>query len=192
MVGLEFQGLTGVAAIALKGGEDSTPPVPPAADGIPTLTADPAALQDVAEAIRGTLQSINRIVADDQQAVTAFLGNIVTFTASLAGNSERIDTIMSKADGVTTKADAVMSGLDRLCKHGGELLQAVTSIRELAGSFDKRSGALMADGRRSLGDVSQAVNNLDKNPTRLLFGANSNSAPATAPPREERPARNRQ
>lgn len=95
---------------------------------------------------------------------------------------------MSKADGVTPKADAVMSGLDRLSggKHGGELLQAVTSICQLAGSFDKRSGALMADGRRSLGDVSQAVNNLDKNPTRLLFGASSNSAPATAPPREKK------
>jgi phospholipid/cholesterol/gamma-HCH transport system substrate-binding protein len=141
------------AAISLKGGEDSAPPVPPAADGIPTLTADPAALQDVAEAIRGTLQSINRIVADDQQAVTASLGNIETFTASLVGNSERIDTIMTEADGVMTKADAVMSGLDRLAggKHGGDLLQAVTSIRELAGSFDKRSGALMADGRRTLG-----------------------------------------
>jgi phospholipid/cholesterol/gamma-HCH transport system substrate-binding protein len=194
-VGLEFQGLTGVAAISLKGGEDSAFPVPPAADGIPTLTADPAALQDVAEAIRGTLQSINRIVADDQQAVTGSLGNIETFTASLAGNSERIDTIMSKADGVMTKADAVMSGLDRLAggKHRGELLQAVTSIRELAESFDKRSGALMADGRRTLGDVSQAVNNLDKNPTRLLFGVSSNSAPAPAPPREKkRPARSRQ
>jgi phospholipid/cholesterol/gamma-HCH transport system substrate-binding protein len=125
--------------------------------------------------------------------VTGSLGNIETFTASLAGNSERIDTIMSKADGVMTKADAVMSGLDRLAggKHGGELLQAVTSIRELAESFDKRSGALMADGRRTLGDVSQAVNNLDKNPTRLLFGASSNSASAS-PREKKRPARSRQ
>ena len=56
------------------------------------------------------------------------------------------------------------------------------SIRELAEDFDKRSGALMTDGRRTLGDISRAVNNLDRNPTRLLFGAgNGNAAPAEAP-----------
>src|SRR5207248_5842266 len=63
LVGLEFQGLTGVAAISLKGGDEAAPPVPPGEDGVPVLTADPAALQDVTEAIRGTLQNINRLVA---------------------------------------------------------------------------------------------------------------------------------
>src|SRR4029078_11029897 len=46
LVGLEFQGLTGVAAISLKGGEAAAPPVPLDEDGVPILTADPAALQD--------------------------------------------------------------------------------------------------------------------------------------------------
>jgi phospholipid/cholesterol/gamma-HCH transport system substrate-binding protein len=61
----------------------------------------------------------------------------------------------------------------------------VKSIRELADDFNKRSGALMSDGRRTLGDISRAVNNLDRNPTRLLFGASSSSTPAPppAPPR---------
>ena len=55
------------------------------------------------------------------------------------------------------------------------------SIRDLAEDFDKRSGALMADGRRTLADISRAVNNLDRNPTRLLFGLANASAPAAAP-----------
>ena len=41
LVGLEFQGLTGVAAISLKGGEEAAPAVPLDEDGIPILTADP-------------------------------------------------------------------------------------------------------------------------------------------------------
>ena len=69
VVGLEFQGLTGVAAISLKGGDEAAPPVPLGPDGIPVLTADPNRLQDVTEAIRGTLQNINKIVADHQEAV---------------------------------------------------------------------------------------------------------------------------
>jgi phospholipid/cholesterol/gamma-HCH transport system substrate-binding protein len=182
LVGLEFQGLTGVAAISLKGGEESAPPVPLGEDGIPVLTADPKALQDVTEAIRGTLQNINRLVADNQEAVKNSLHNLEAFTSSLARNSEKIDDLMLKVGGVMGKADNLMLGLNTLAggKEGGELFLAVKSIRELAEDFDKRSGALMADGRKTLADIDRAVNNLDKNPTRLIFGA-GNAAPAPAP-----------
>ena len=92
--------------------------------------------------------------------------------------------MMLKVDGVMSKADSLMLGLDTLAggKDGGELFQTVKSIRELAEDFDKRSGALMADGRRTLADISRAVNNLDRNPTRLIFGpASSAAAPPPAP-----------
>src|ERR1700741_4457998 len=184
LVGLEFQGLTGVAAISLKGGEEAAPPVPLDDDGIPVLTADPNRLQDVTEAIRGTLQNINKVVSDNQEAVKNSLHNLEIFTQSLARNSERIDNVMARVDGVMGKADNLMLGLNTLAggKEGGELFQAVKSIRELAEDFDKRSGALMADGRRTLGDISRAVNNLDRNPTRLLFGpANSTTPQASVP-----------
>jgi len=182
LVGLEFQGLTGVAAISLKGGDENAPPVPLGEDGIPVLTADPSALQDVTEAIRGTLQNINRVVADNQQAVKNSLHNLETFTGALSRNASRIDDVMAKVDGVMGKADNLMLGLNRLAggKDGGELFLTVQSIRELAEDFDKRSGALMADGRRTLGDISRAVNNLDRNPTRLLFGASGSTSPAAA------------
>jgi phospholipid/cholesterol/gamma-HCH transport system substrate-binding protein len=181
LVGLEFQGLTGVAAISLKGGEERAPPVPLAEDGIPVLTADPKALQDVTEAIRGTLQNINRLVADNQEAVKNSLHNLEAFTSSLARNSEKIDDLMLKVEGVMGKADNLMLGLNTLAggKEGGELFLAVKSIRELAEDFDKRSGALMTDGRKTLADIDRAVNNLDKNPTRLIFGA-GNAAPGQA------------
>jgi phospholipid/cholesterol/gamma-HCH transport system substrate-binding protein len=48
----------------------------------------------------------------------------------------------------------------------------------------------MSDGRKTLGDISRAVNNFDRNPTRVLFGASNGSssnaqaaqpAPAAAP-----------
>src|ERR1700749_759864 len=182
LVGLEFQGLTGVAAISLKGGEEAAPPVPLDEDGIPVLTADPNKLQDVTEAIRATLQNVNRVVADNQESVKNSLHNLETFTSSLARNSERIDAIMGRVDGVMGKADSLMLGLNTLAggKEGGELFLTVKSIRELAEDFDKRSGALMADGRKTLGDISRAVNNFDRNPTRVLFGASGSSSNAQA------------
>src|ERR1700750_2272025 len=186
LVGLEFQGLTGVAAISLKGGEEAAPPVPLDEDGVPVLTADPNRLQDVTEAIRGTLQNINKIVADNQVAVKNSLANLETFTQSLSRNSTKIDDIMGRLDGVMSKADNLMLGLNTLAggKEGGELFLTVKSIRELAEDFDKRSGALMSAGRKTLGDISRAVNNFDRNPTRVLFGASNNAqqTPAPAPP----------
>jgi phospholipid/cholesterol/gamma-HCH transport system substrate-binding protein len=182
LVGLEFQGLTGVAAISLKGGDESAPSVPLGEDGIPVLVADPNGLQDVTEAIRGTLQNINRVVADNQEAVKNSLHNLEVFTGALSRNAQKIDDVMAKVDGVMGKADSLMLGLNRLAggKDGGELFLTVQSIRELAEDFDKRSGALMTDGRRTLGDISRAVNNLDRNPTRLLFGAGNSSSPSSA------------
>src|SRR5580693_7681532 len=100
LVGLEFQGLTGVAAISLKGGAEAAPAFPLGGAGGRLLPPAPTALKDVTGAIRGTLQNINKVVADNQQAVTNSLHNLETFTSSLARNSERIDNVMAKVDGV--------------------------------------------------------------------------------------------
>ncbi len=92
---------------------------------------------------------------------------------------------MLKVDGVMGKADNLMLGLNTIAggNAGGELSTMVKSIRELADDFDKRSGALIADGRRTLGDISRAVNNFDRNPSRVIFGGSNNAAPAAeAPP----------
>jgi phospholipid/cholesterol/gamma-HCH transport system substrate-binding protein len=191
MVGLEFQGLTGVAAISLKGGEEAAPPVPLDEDGVPVLTADPNALQDVTEAIRATLQNVNRLVADNQQSIKNSLHNLETFTGALARNSEKIDNVMARVDGVMGKADSLMLGLNSIGggATGGELAAMVKSIKELADDLDKRTGALMADGRRTLADISRAVNNFDRNPSRVIFGG-GNSQPAAEQPaqQQQRPA----
>ena len=145
------------------------------------------------EAIRATLQNVNRIVADNQESVKNSLRNLETFTAALARNSEKIDNVMLKVDGVMGKADSLMLGLNTIAggSAGGELNLMVKSIRELAEDFDKRSGALIADGRRTLGDISRAVNNFDRNPSRVIFGGSNNARTAGAGRRRRAPAPHR-
>jgi phenylacetate-CoA oxygenase PaaJ subunit len=60
LVGLEFQGLTGIAAISLTGGTVDGPPPPLDRDGIPVLTADPDALLNTQEKIRVALRNVAR------------------------------------------------------------------------------------------------------------------------------------
>jgi phospholipid/cholesterol/gamma-HCH transport system substrate-binding protein len=168
LVGLEFAGLTGVSSISLKGGSIEAGGVPVAEDGVPTLTADPNAIQDIGEAVRGVLQNVNRLVLENQETLHNSMTNIEAFSKSLAANSARIDSIMA--------------GVDGLMGEKGELHAAAKSFRELADNLDKRSAGLIIDGRRTLADISRAVNNFDRNPTRVLFGASGrDAAPAQAP-----------
>jgi phospholipid/cholesterol/gamma-HCH transport system substrate-binding protein len=166
--GLEFQGLTGIAAIALTGGSLDASAVPLDVDGIPVLIADPEALLDTQEKIRVALRNVDKVIADNKDALKDTLLSFETFTASLASSTGKIDSVVLSAQ---TGVDAVDSGLTKTQdflnslgsdKGGGGLLPTVISIRELAESFNKRSGALMSDGRKMLGDISQSINKADQ------------------------------
>jgi phospholipid/cholesterol/gamma-HCH transport system substrate-binding protein len=178
LVGLEFAGLTGVSSISLKGGSLEAPGVPAAEDGVPTLTADPNAIQDIGEAVRATLQNVNRLVNDNQEALHNSITNLQSFSKSLADNSGRIDNIM-------IGVESLMGGKDG---GEGELQKAAKSFRELAENLDKRTALLLSDGRvligdsrKTLADISRAVNNFDRNPTRVLFGASNTDARPVLP-----------
>lgn len=206
-VGLEFQGLTGIAAVALKGGAASAPELEPDADGILTLTADSDASQDLTGSARAVLQNVNRVVSENEEAIKDALKNIDTFSQALARNGERLDSLLSGVDTLVNKDGT------------GELQAAVKSFHTLSDNLDTRTAditagvnkftangtkevsALIADGRSTLAVISRAFANLDKNPSRLLFGgaapadssasAAATPAPAPAAPRPAAPARPR-
>src|SRR3979490_2676402 len=90
IVGLEFQGLTGVAAISLVGGAATAPAVPLDEDGIPILTADLSETQS----IRDTLHNVDRVLVGNQATLKNALLNFETYTASLVSKGEAIDSII--------------------------------------------------------------------------------------------------
>jgi phospholipid/cholesterol/gamma-HCH transport system substrate-binding protein len=158
VVGLEFQGLTGVAAISLTGGAAAAAPVPLDEDGVPVLTAD---LSET-ESIRDTLHNVDRALVGNQAMLKNALLNFETYTASLASKGDAIDSIIRKADNAFASFDGAMTKIDNVVPSladgkADELFEKVKSLRELAESFNKRSGALMEEGRRSLLDISQAA-----------------------------------
>ncbi|HEV7877939.1 MAG TPA: MlaD family protein [Bradyrhizobium sp.] len=163
LAGLEFQGLTGVAALSLIGGSPEAPPVPLDQDGIPILIADPEATQDVETRIKAALRNVDKVIADNQADLKATMRNLQAFTASLAANGEKLDHLVRRADsGVGTvslglaKTDELLTGVGSV--DFGELLPAVQSVRELAQSFSKKSAAVMADSRKMLGEISASIN----------------------------------
>jgi phospholipid/cholesterol/gamma-HCH transport system substrate-binding protein len=186
IVGLEFQGLTGIAAISLTGGAAAAPPVPLDEDGIPALTAD---LSETAS-IRDTLHNVDRVLVGNQATLKNALQNFETYTASLVSKGEAIDSIMRKADGTVESFDNAMAKIDNVVPslidgQAEDLFEKVKSIRELAESFKKRSGALMEEGRRSLVDISQAA-------IKLTRKFDPQAASADSPPPPRKPSQKRQ
>ncbi|PJG51073.1 organic solvent ABC transporter substrate-binding protein [Bradyrhizobium forestalis] len=176
VAGIEFQGLTGIAAISLIGGAPSAPPVPLDSDGIPVLTAD---LSD-AESIVETLHSVDRTIVNNAPAIKEGLHTFETYTADLRSKGGEIDSVMAKVDSAFAGFDKAVSKIEGVVPgfvdgKADELFEKVKGLHELAGTMKKKSATYLEDIRRSLLDVSEAANKMAGTPS-----------PAAAP----RPPRN--
>ena len=191
VVGLEFQGLTGIAAISLTGGAAAASPPPLDEDGVPVLTADLTENQS----IRDSLHNVDRLLLGNRTTIKNALLNFETYTASLASESHAIDDMIGKVDNAFASIDSAIARVDDLLPgfsngNADELLGKVQSIRELADSFKKKSATMMEEGRRSLLDVSEAANNMTRkiNPQALVDSPPPPRKPAPKSGRRVRPA----
>jgi phospholipid/cholesterol/gamma-HCH transport system substrate-binding protein len=187
VVGLEFQGLTGVAAISLTGGAPTAPPVPLDADGIPVLTADLSEIQS----IRDTLHNVDRILVGNQATIKDALLGFETYTASLASKGDAIESVVAKADiafagfnSAMTRIDNIMPGLAE--GKVDELFEKMKEIREFAETFNRKSAIVMEEGRRTLLDISQSAIQVTRK-----FDPQAGEADNPAPPRKPNPRRQR-
>lgn len=166
VAGIEFQGLTGVAAVSLIGGAPSAPPVPLDSDGIPVLTAD---LSD-AESIVDTLHSVDRSIVSNAPAIKDGLRTFENHTADLRGKGDEIDAVMLKVDNAfagfdkeVTKIEGVVPGF--VDGKADDLFEKMKGLHELADTMKKKSASFLEDTRRSLLDVSEAANKMSGTPT---------------------------
>jgi phospholipid/cholesterol/gamma-HCH transport system substrate-binding protein len=183
VVGLEYQGLTGIAAISLIGGESSDPPVPADKDGVPTLTADLSEIQS----IRDTLHNVDRVLVGNQSTIKDGLLSFETYTASLATRGDAIEKAIAKANDAFAGFDTAISRIDNLLPglsdgKADELFEKMRDIREFAETFNKKSGVVIEEARHTLLDISQAAVKVTRK-----FDPQTGDADNPAPPR--RPAR---
>ena len=182
-VGIEFEGLTGVADIALVGGTAGAPPAPLDKDGVPVLTADWSEQQSITD----TLHNVDHFLIDNRQTIKDSLLSFETYTASLKTKGEAIDDILGKVDDSFAGFDGTMARINNAIPgfadgKADELFEKLKSLRELADTYKQKSATFLEDGRRTLADVSEGANNF----TRKI---NPQALPAQAPPRRPVPKR---
>ncbi len=94
-VGLTFSGLTGTATVALVGGSPSAPRPTGVNGQPPLLIADSASLTDLTQSGRDVLARLNSILKENANSLRDAIDNIDTFSAALARNSDKVDSILT-------------------------------------------------------------------------------------------------
>jgi phospholipid/cholesterol/gamma-HCH transport system substrate-binding protein len=196
--GIEFQGLTGIAAIALNGGSADKPPLDGFANPPPELVVSPAATQDVTQGAREVLQRLDDFIEENRPAFKSTLKNLDTFSGALARNSQRLDSILEGLQNFTGGADGKGGDMNDAAKSVRELAERLTKladnldkrtasitdgINDLTSAGTKQINAVSKDLQRTLGTIDRTVNNIDKNPSRLLFGGGGGGGSSQGAPR---------
>ncbi|CAN5230785.1 ABC-type transport auxiliary lipoprotein family protein [soil metagenome] len=94
-VGMDFRGLTGTATISLTCGSIGAPPPPSIGGQPPLLVADAASIKDMTASAREALNRLNQIFEENAESLKSAIDNIATFSAALARNSDKVDSILS-------------------------------------------------------------------------------------------------
>jgi phospholipid/cholesterol/gamma-HCH transport system substrate-binding protein len=188
---LESTGLTGVASVALFGGAEQSPPLPPGADGEPgVIVADRSDFQDILENARkisdqaaDLLAKTNKVMDDSASAVTASVKNVEKFSNALASNSDGIKDFMAamadvgktikpltgKLETLTTDVDAVVKAINP-----NEVKATVANVASMSAKLnaaaDKVDGVLTnlngflatGDSKGAFGEIAEAAKSIRK------------------------------
>jgi phospholipid/cholesterol/gamma-HCH transport system substrate-binding protein len=171
---LEYQGLTGVATIALSGGEPSAPPlVAGPGQPLPTIFADRSDFQDLIETARNiarraddVLERVGRVVSDNEGGINRTVQNVERFSQALGENAEGIDRFLAQIGQAAEKVGPLAEKLETLATNVDEIVRAVdpqrvTKIVENVESFTQ-----------ALGDNRQAIDSTFRDAASLTARLN--------------------
>ncbi len=151
---LQFQTLTGVAYVQLQPGEAEAEPLPPGG----TIVAQRSNFQDLLESGQSLMTKIDSIagkldtvLTQNQDAVSATVKNVQSFTQALADNSGNVQSFLS---------DAAMAA--RRLNELGE------KVGRLSDSLDGIVGAINPDDvRQAVSDARKFTDSLAENAGRI-------------------------
>ena len=98
-VGVDYQGLTGIAAIALQGGSADAPVLDPATAA--PLRVSTGAGNDWTRSANLVLSQFNDILSENRQHLKEIMDNLASFSKSLGGNKERVENILNGLERMT-------------------------------------------------------------------------------------------
>ena len=117
------------------------------------------------QSIRDTLHNVDRVLVGNQSTIKDGLLSFETYTASLASRGDAIDQALAKANDAFADFNNAIARIDNLLPgfadgKADELFEKMREMRELARTFDKKSGIVIEEARQTLLDVSESANKI--------------------------------
>lgn len=174
---IEPQGLTGTSYVEISGGTKDAPLLT-AAPGqtYPVIKTAPSALQQLTRGAPELLAKLNTIADrlttllsdENQRHLTATLANLDATTTALASRSGEIEASLDNLS-VASKA------LPGTIASANESLVKVGKLADDADGFVRGDGlaqlaGLIGDTRRTVSNLNRLTEQLDRQPTKLIFG----------------------
>jgi phospholipid/cholesterol/gamma-HCH transport system substrate-binding protein len=100
-VDISYIGLTGAAAVSLKGGSAQAPKLKSENGQPPVLVAGPEAGRTLTETAQGTLHRIDDILKENSKPLNTAITGIATFADMLARNSKRVEGLIGGLESLT-------------------------------------------------------------------------------------------
>ncbi len=182
------QGLTGGSYVEIDGGTKAAPVLRPQFWGeYPTIKSKPSAFQQLEQSAPQLVVKLNHaadqlndlLSQKNRKALTAILANLQTTTAVLSARSADIDATLRNFNSASQKLDSDLAALRGTIGRADTALDsantAVLSINTLANNLDTsiasaQVGQLSADMRSLVNNLNHLSNQLEREPTRLIFG----------------------
>ncbi len=178
---LELQGLTGVAAIALTGGAETTPSLEPGKDGEPpTIYAEPSQLQNLLESVQRLsvradelIGKANKLLDENSASITDTLANADTFSKALADNASGVNAALKGVADLgrtlaplTNKLQSLSDDVDNLVKavDVDKVRGVVSNIDAFAATLARNQGSvdsLLSDTAALAKRLNQTAGQLD-------------------------------
>lgn len=188
---LEYTGFTGVASVALKGGDAVSAPLPAAPGGGPgVIFADRSDFQDLletAQRIAGKasdfLDKTNHFIDDASGPLNTSVKNIQKFSDALASNADGVKDFMASMSDIGKTIKPLAVKMEELAKDSDTIVKAVdpeqikSIVKDFAGmstklnaAADKVDGVLTnlngllatGDSKGMFGEIAEAAKSIRK------------------------------
>lgn len=169
---LEYQGLTGVASVALTGG--SATAAEPVLNGaaLPEIIAERSDFQNILETMQNlsgkldkVLDKTDRLVDENAGTITSILKNVDSFSKSLADNSTGLQEFATTLGDMSRSLKPFVETLDR---NSGNIDAIMKETRELTARLNNASSKLdgllgaTSGGAGMFDDVADAAKSMRK------------------------------
>jgi len=177
IVSIESEGLTGGSYVEISGGSKNAAILKPKeGQQYPLIKSAPSTLQKLAKGAPQLLEKLNIaadklnavLSEDNQKAFAHILANLDQTTSVLAARSGDIDATIANLSKASKTLPGTIADTDVTVKKLGQL--STDSDEFVKGEGLAQLAELLADTRRLVISVNRLSDELNRQPTKLLFG----------------------